>query len=152
MRVIVDFHIHTKYSRATSKDMDLDHIASFADKKGINVVGTGDFTHPKWFSELEEKLEEAEPGLYRIKDSNYKVRFILSSEISNIYTKNEKCRKIHSVILMPSLASVKEFNRRLSFKGNIASDGRPIIGMDVKDLLALSLEVDKKSIFIPAHI
>lgn len=152
MRIIADFHIHTKYSRATSKDMDLEHIASFADKKGINVVGTGDFTHPKWFTELEEKLEEAEPGLYKIKNSNYKVRFILSSEISNIYTKNGKCRKIHNVILMPSLVSVKEFNRRLSFKGNIESDGRPIIGMDAKDLLALSLEVDKKSIFIPAHI
>lgn len=152
VRIIADFHIHTKYSRATSADMDLDHIAIFADKKGINVVGTGDFTHPKWFSELESRLEEAEQGLYKIKGSDYKVRFILSSEISNIYTKNGKCRKIHSVILMPSLKSVKEFNRRLALIGNIASDGRPIIGMDVKDLLSLSLEIDKKSIFIPAHI
>jgi PHP family Zn ribbon phosphoesterase len=101
---------------------------------------------------LEERLEPAEQGLYKIKDSNYKVRFILSSEISNIYKKNGKCRKIHCIILMPSLESVREFNRRLSFKGNIASDGRPIIGMDAKDLLTLSLEVDKKSIFIPAHI
>ena len=152
MRVIADFHIHTKYSRAVSKDMDLEHIAASADKKGINVVGTGDFTHPIWFSELKNKLEEAEPGLYKLKDSSYKVRFILSSEISNIYTKNGRCRKIHSVILMPSLESVEEFNRRLSFKGNIVSDGRPIIGMDAKDLLGLSLEVDKRSIFIPAHI
>jgi len=152
MRIIADFHIHTKYSRAVSKDMDLEHIAMFADKKGINVVGTGDFTHPKWCSELKEKLVEAEPGLYKLKKGNFKVRFILSCEISNIYTKNGKCRKIHSVILMPSLKSVELFNKRLVLIGNVASDGRPIIGMDVKDLLALSLEIDKKSIFIPAHI
>ncbi len=152
MRVIADFHIHTKYARATSPEMDLEHIAISADKKGINVVGTGDFTHPLWFLELKDKLEEAEPGLYKIKNSNHKVRFILSCEISNIYTKNGRCRRIHSIILMPSLKSAEEFNRRLSFKGNLKSDGRPIIGMDAKDLLELSLEVDKRSLFIPAHI
>ncbi len=152
MRVIADFHIHTKYARATSQDMDLEHIADFADRKGINIIGTGDFTHPMWFKELSNKLEEAESGLYKLKNSNTKVRFVLSSEISNIYTKNNRCRKIHSVILMPNLQSVKEFNRRLSFRGNLNADGRPIIGMDAKDLLELSLEVDKQSIFIPAHI
>ncbi|GAI42820.1 unnamed protein product, partial [marine sediment metagenome] len=97
MKFIADFHIHSKYSRATSPRMDLEHLDNAAKIKGIKVLGTGDFTHPEWFQNLKEKLELAEPGLFKFKNTNEETRFILTSEISCIYSKNNRVRKIHIV-------------------------------------------------------
>ena len=165
MTFIADFHIHSKYSRATAKTLDLEHIYVAAQIKGITVIGTGDFTHPAWFSEITEKLIPAEPGLYKLKDDladkcdhevpdscKQPVRFILTSEISNIYKKNDKTRKNHNLIFYPDLDSVSQFNKRLGGIGNITSDGRPILGLDAKHLLEIMLEVDDKGFLVPAHI
>ena len=154
MKLIADLHIHSKYSRATSKDMDLEHIALKAKEKGINIVATGDFTHPLWFNELKTKLEPAERGLYRFKgdslDSN--LRFILSVEISNIYTRNNKVRRVHNVILVPSLEAAQKINNVLSWQGNLKSDGRPILGLDSEELLKIVFNAEPQAMFIPAHI
>ncbi len=165
MKFISDFHIHSRYSRATAKTLDPEHLSLWAQKKGITVIGTGDFTHPEWLSELEEKLVEAENGLYRLKPDIQKEvdsqvpesclhtpRFILSGEISCIYKKNGKTRKVHHLILMPDMASVIRLNDRLDRIGNIASDGRPILGLDSRDLLEITLESSDEAFFIPAHI
>ncbi len=159
MRFIADLHIHSHYSVATSKDLVPEKLDYWARIKGITVVGTGDFTHPGWLAELKEKLEPAEPGLYKLKDAlrlpgapDTPVRFVLSAEISSIYKKNGKVRKIHNVILAPDFESVERFQARLGQIGNITSDGRPILGFDAKDLLALTLEVNPQNTFIPAHI
>ncbi len=151
MKFIADFHLHSKYSRATSKDFDLDKISQWAKIKGIKVVGTGDFTHPVWFGELKEKLEPAAPGLFRLKKGDNGTFFILTSEISCIYTKNNKVRKIHVVILAPGLEVVEEINRRLNAVGNLKSDGRPILGMDAKELLRIIIGVSPDCLFVPAH-
>ncbi len=148
MKIIADLHIHSKYSRATSKNIDLDGLSQGSEIKGINVVGTGDFTHPVWFSHLKENLKE-ENGLYRYKGNT---RFMLTSEISCIYKKNDKVRKIHILLLGPNLEAVSKLNSKLNKIGNIVSDGRPILGMDVKDLLELVLETSQDFLFIPAHI
>jgi uncharacterized protein (TIGR00375 family) len=154
MKIIADLHIHSKYSRATSKDMDLEHIALKAKEKGINIVATGDFTHPLWFNELKTKLEPAERGLYRLKgDSlNSNLRFILSVEISNIYTRNNKVRRVHNVILVPSLEAAQKINNVLSWQGNLKSDGRPILGLDSEELLKIVFNAEPQAMFIPAHI
>ena len=153
MKIIADLHIHSKYSRATSKDMDLEHIALKAKEKGINIVATGDFTHPLWFNELKTKLEPAERGLYRLKgDSlNSNLRFILSVEISNIYTRNNKVRRVHNVILVPSLEAAQKINNVLSWQGNLKSDGRPILGLDSEELLKIVFNAEPQAMFIPAH-
>jgi len=165
MRFIADLHIHSHYSRATSRDLDPEHIAVWAKKKGITVVGTGDFTHPGWIKELREKLVQAEPGLHRLKpdlesDAQKKVpgscliqtRFLLSGEISCIYKRGGKTRKIHHLLLFPDFLSVERFNQRLERIGNIKSDGRPILGLDSRDLLETALEVSEKAFLIPAHV
>ena len=164
MKIIADFHIHSKYSRATSSKMDLEHIYLYAKKKGINIVGTGDFTHPQWLKEIQEKLIPAEDGLYRLKpefldslkdlffDKNDDLRFIISGEISNIYTKNGKTRRLHNLILLPSIESAEKINHLLSLQGNLKSDGRPILGMDSLELLKIVYETEKNAMFIPAHI
>ncbi|MBU1045742.1 endonuclease Q family protein [Patescibacteria group bacterium] len=148
---IADLHIHSKYSRATSPDADLEHIAESAKIKGIKVVGTGDFTHPQWLQEIEDKLEPAETGLFRLKKSRDEVRFLLSAEISCIYSAKGKVRKIHIVILAPSIEAVKKINQSLSKIGNLKADGRPILGLDAKELLKITLEADKDCLFVPAH-
>ena len=165
MKFISDLHIHSHFSRATSKTLDPEHLSLWAQKKGITVVGTGDFTHPGWLSELEEKLVEAESGLFKLRPELGKevasqvpvscrgpVRFLLSSEISCIYKKNGKTRKVHHLILMPDMASVMEFDRRLDQIGNIKSDGRPILGLDSRNLLEIALEASDQAFFIPAHV
>lgn len=154
MKIIADLHIHSKYSRATSKDMDLEHIALKAKEKGINIVATGDFTHPLWFNELKTKLEPAERGLYRLKrdSSDSNLRFILSVEISNIYTRNNKVRRVHNVILVPSLEAAQKINNVLSWQGNLKSDGRPILGLDSEELLKIVFNAEPQAMFIPAHI
>ncbi|APF17357.1 UvrD/REP helicase [Caldithrix abyssi DSM 13497] len=159
MRFIADLHIHSHFSVATSKDLIPEKLDYWARIKGITVVGTGDFTHPGWLKELKEKLEPAEDGLFKLKEElrlpgapDTPVRFLLSAEISSIYKKNNKVRKIHNVILAPDFESVEQMQARLSRIGNITSDGRPILGLDAKDLLELTLEVNEDNFFIPAHI
>ena len=151
MRIIADLHIHSKYSRATSPNMNLEELAKWADWKGINVLGTSDFTHPEWQKELETKLEEDQPGLYKLKGSDAKVRFLLTTEISCIYKKGEKTRKIHNLIFAPDLETVKKISAELSWEGNIKSDGRPILGMDAIDLLKITLDANPDCLFVPAH-
>ena len=165
MEFIADFHVHSKYSRATAKTLDLEHLYTAARIKGISVIGTGDFTHPAWFSEISEKLVPAEEGLFKLRGDlaalcekeipatcRQPVRFVLTTEISNIYKKNEKTRKNHNLIFFPDLASVLQFNKRLDAIGNITSDGRPILGLDAKHLLEIMLEVDDTGFLVPAHI
>ncbi len=165
MKFIADLHIHSRYSRATSRSLDPENLSLWAQKKGITVVGTGDFTHPAWVAELEEKLDPAEEGLFRLKPDIQKTvntqvphsclgdtRFLLSGEISCIYKKNGKTRKVHHLILMPDMASVRRLNERLDRIGNIKSDGRPILGLDSRDLLEITLEADDRAFFIPAHV
>jgi uncharacterized protein (TIGR00375 family) len=166
MEFIADLHIHSAYSRATSKDMNLESLYRWAQLKGLAVVATGDFTHPRWFAEMQEKLEPAEPGLYKLKDALCRpldagipdscraaVRFILSAEVSTIYKKNDRTRKVHSVILAPDFAGAGRLNARLQDIGaNITSDGRPIIGMDCKRLLEFTLAASPDNVLIPAHI
>ena len=163
--MIADLHIHSHYSIATSKDCDPVHLHQWALLKGVDLVGTGDFTHPGWREELQECLEPAEEGLYRLKPAcraaaeeevppscRGEVRFVLSSEISSIYKKNERTRKIHNLLLVPDLAAAERITGRLETIGNIRSDGRPILGIDSRDLLELSLDQCPDVMFIPAHI
>ncbi|MGH6924936.1 MAG: endonuclease Q family protein, partial [Propylenella sp.] len=174
MRFHADLHIHSKYSRATSRDLDLEHLAWWAARKGIAVVATGDCVHPGWLAELKEKLVSAEPGLFRLKpeieaDVAAKLppacrdtadraargglaRFMLSTEISTIYKKGEKTRKIHHLIYAPDFAAVDRLAARLAKIGNIASDGRPILGLDSRDLLEIALDSGPHSYLVPAHI
>ena len=165
MRYYADLHIHSHYSRATSKDLDLEHLNLWAQLKGIHVVGTGDFVHPKWLAELEEKLEPAEEGFYRLKKEYAKateafvpasckgeVRFMLTVEISNIYKRHDKVRKVHNLIWAPDFKAAKKIQAKLGAIGNIKSDGRPILGLDSKNLLEITLESDPMSLFVPAHI
>ena len=165
MNFIADLHVHSKYSRATAKKLDLENLYIAAQLKGVTVVGTGDFTYPAWFSEICEKLEPAEPGLFKLKEAYAKlcdqeiplscrnmVRFVLSTEISNIYKKNAKTRKNHNLVLMPDLAAVEKFNAKLDNIGNIKSDGRPILGLDARNLLEILLETSDQGYLIPAHI
>ena len=150
MKFIADFHIHSKYSRATSPQSDLEHLEEQAIIKGIDILGTGDFTHPEWFNNLKEKLEPAEPGLFRIK--NGKTRFILTSEISCIYSKNGKVRKIHILVLAPDFETVEKINTQLGWIGNLKSDGRPILGLDAKELVKIILSISSDCLIVLAHI
>jgi ATP-dependent DNA helicase UvrD/PcrA len=166
MRFTADLHVHSKYSRATSRDLDLEHLAAAARVKGVDLVATGDFTHPAWRAELGEKLVPAEPGLFRLASgieerlaalhpgaaSAAPVRFMLSVEISTIYKKGERTRKIHHLIYAPDFAAVDRISARLARIGNIASDGRPILGLDSRDLLEIVLDSDPASYLVPAHI
>ncbi|MBW1972100.1 MAG: UvrD-helicase domain-containing protein [Deltaproteobacteria bacterium] len=153
MHFIADFHIHSHYSRATAKDLNLINIEHWAFTKGLFVVGTGDFTHPAWFDEIKSSLKEKEEGLFVLNSSNEKrVRFILSAEISCIYTKDKKTRKLHHLILMPDFDAVEKFNSILEKIGNLSADGRPILGLDSKDLLEIVLSVSEMAVLIPAHI
>ena len=165
MKFIADFHVHSRFSRATSKNLDLEHLYVSAQLKGITVVATGDITHPEWFKEISERLEPAEPGLYRLKKSIEKkcdeqvplscrsnVRFVLNSEISSIYKKTGKTRKNHNLVFLPDLAVAESFNRKLARIGNIVSDGRPILGLDARNLLEILLETSDQAFLVPAHI
>lgn len=162
MKFIADLHIHSKYSRATSKNMVLEEIDRVADEKGILVMGTGDFTHPKWLKEIQEKLEPAEVGLFRLK-KEFKIptikgnfsqtRFILSVEISSIYKQGEKVRRIHNIVFAPSIKSAEEINKNLTLLGcNLKSDGRPIIGLSSEKLAEIVFNIDKQAVIIPAHV
>lgn len=159
---IADLHIHSRYSRATSRDCTPEYLDLWARKKGIDLLGTGDFTHPAWRQELSEKLVPAEDGLYVLKEElqlsdpasgeGRRPRFVVSGEISSIYKKNGQVRKVHNVILLPGLEPAERLAKRLETIGNIHSDGRSILGLDCRDLLEITLEICPDAIFIPAHI
>ncbi len=162
MKQIADLHIHSRYSMATSKDGTPEMLDLWARKKGISLIGTGDMTHPVWRQELKEKLIPAEQGLFRLKDEyvlpeagrypGTAPRFVLSGEISSIYKKGGKTRKVHSLILLPGFDEADAFAARLEKIGNIHSDGRPILGLPCHDLLEMMLEVSEEGMYIPAHI
>jgi len=158
MKFIADFHIHSHFSIATSKDLIPEELDFWAQKKGIQILGTGDFSHPGWLTELKEKLEPSETGLYTLKKDFQKnisentTRFILTAEISNIYKKNGKVRKVHNVLFAPNFQIVEKIQNKLSQIGNITSDGRPILGLDSRDLLEIVLEVSEDAFLVPAHI
>jgi uncharacterized protein (TIGR00375 family) len=149
-KIIADFHIHSRYSRATSKAMDIIHIAAWAKRKGINLLGTGDFTHPAHFEHLKSSLIPSGNGLYANPEEPT-VSFILTSEISSIYKYKGKVRKIHSLIMAPSIEIVEKINNMLKRYGNISSDGRPILGLSAKDLLKITLDTSEDCLFVPAH-
>ena len=162
MKMIADLHIRSRFSMATSKEGTPENLDFWARKKGISLIGTGDFTHPVWREELKERLVSEGNGLYRLKDAYVKeesrkfpgegTRFVVSGEISSIYKKNGKTRKVHNVILLPSLEAADAMAQRLEKIGNIHSDGRPILGLDSHDLLEMMLDVCPEGILIPAHI
>lgn len=162
MKAIADLHIHSRYSMATSKDGTPENLELWARKKGISILGTGDFTHEKWREELKEAMVSAEDGFYKLKDEkrlpeaermkDQTVRFVVSGEISCIYKKNGKTRKAHHLILLPGIEEAEKMAKKLEKIGNIHSDGRPILGLDSRDLLEIMLEASPEGIFIPAHI
>ncbi len=164
MKYFADFHLHSHYSRATSKNLNLETLYQWAKIKGINVIGTGDFTHPEWIKEIENKLEPEGNGLFRLKNppkdggllniktKENEVRFCLSTEISSIYKHGEKVRKNHNIVLAPDFETAKKLNARLSEIGNLASDGRPILGLPARDLLEIVLESSDDAHLIPAHV
>ena len=165
MRYIADLHIHSPYSRATSKSSNLTGLAAWSAVKGIDVIGTGDFTHPGWFRELRENLQPAEPGFYKLRsheiprifdsvstDRAQDCRFILTAEISSIYKSQGRVRKIHNILFVPDFESAAKINSRLASIGNIESDGRPILGLDARDLLEIVLELAPDGFLVPAHI
>jgi uncharacterized protein (TIGR00375 family) len=169
MNYICDLHIHSKYSRATSKETNIENLNKWARIKGVNILATGDFTHPLWLKELKETLEPAENGLYKFKNQKSKiknqngfglngnhnhqpeVRFILNTEISSIYSKNGKTRKIHNLVFAPSFEIVEKINTHLGWIGNLKSDGRPILGLDAKELAKIVFNISPECMIIPAH-
>ena len=173
MQFIADFHIHSKYSRATSKNMDLENLDKWARIKGVDLLGTGDFTHPAWLKELKGKLEPCESGLFKLRKINKiklnngwnlpngngngngnekDLRFILTSEISCIYKKKERTRKVHMMVFVPSFEAVEKINAHLGWIGNLKADGRPILGLDAKELAKIVLNISPEAMIVPAHI
>jgi len=165
MEYIADLHTHSPFSRATSPEGTLSGLAAWARVKGIQVVATGDFTHPGWFRSLREELVPAEPGLFRLKDERAivlplagaapaptQVRFLLSAEISGIYKRAGRVRKVHNLLYVPDFASVERLNATLAGIGNIESDGRPILGLDSRDLLEILLTEAPEGFLVPAHV
>jgi len=160
MQIIADLHLHSRYSRAVSPAMDLIGIAGWAKKKGINLTGTGDWMHPLWFKNIQTELKETSEGIYGLMSnvgngrdrSLPNVRFLLSTEISSIYSQGDKQRRVHNLIFSPSITTCEKIiNKLKSLGANLMSDGRPIVGLSSKQLLELVLEIDKNVLFIPAH-
>jgi uncharacterized protein (TIGR00375 family) len=160
MRFVADLHIHSKYSRAVSKDMTLEELDRWAARKGILVMGTGDFTHPLWWKEIREKLEPAEPGLFRLKREHKlpaflstpaETRFLLTVEIANIYKRHGAGRRVHNLLLAPDFESAEKITTQLSWIGNVKSDGRPMLGLDSEELLKIALGAHAEAVLIPAH-
>jgi len=153
MKIIADLHIHSKYSRGCSRDLELPAIVNWCERKGINLITTGDSTHSKWLESIKENLVETDPGFYQLKDKYSKTRFIIGTEISCIYKQGDKCRRIHIVLLFPNIEVAEKVNQALITRGyNLKSDGRPIIGLSAKKLAKLCWEIDEKILVIPAHV
>ncbi len=151
MKFAADLHLHSRFSRATSINMNIRALDAWARIKGIKILGTGDFTHPEWLSELNRDLEPAEPGLFKLKGKNSPTRFLLSAEVSCIYSKNGQVRKIHIVVYAPTIEVVEKINARLSRIGNLTGDGRPILGLDAKELVKIVLDASQQCLVVPAH-
>src|SRR4051812_4411058 len=164
---VADLHIHSRFSRACSRDLTLPNLAWWARRKGIALLGTGDFTHPAWSDHLRASLVPAEPGLYRLSPDverdvarrlpgslqcDTPVRFMLSVEISTIYKRDDRTRKVHHLIYLPDFEAVGRFNAALGRIGNLTADGRPILGLDSRDLLEITLESSPDGYLVPAHI
>jgi uncharacterized protein (TIGR00375 family) len=153
MQVFADLEVHSKYARAVSSSMNVPTIAEWADKKGISLVGSGDFTHPMWFRELRSQLAEDSYGIYKLKGGSLKSRFLLTSEVSCIYLHDGKGRRVHILVYLPGFDEVERFNTALTSHGaNLFSDGRPIIGLTLAQVAALALEASPKALIIPAHV
>ena len=165
MKLVADIHLHSHFSRATSKNLTLEHLWKWAQLKGVQVVATGDIAHPGWLDELQTRLEPAEDGLFQLKPEfaatvadevppscSNTVRFLIGGEISNIYKKYDRTRKVHNIVFAPSIEATTVLQAELEKIGNIRSDGRPILGLDSRDLLEIVLEVDDRCHLIPAHI
>jgi uncharacterized protein (TIGR00375 family) len=153
MRQILDLHIHSKYSRACSKELTLKNIDKACRIKGVDIISTADFTHPAWFSSIKQDLEEiANSGLYKIKGSDSKIKFILGTELSLIYKDKDKARRIHLVVHAPKIEAVQELNDFLGKYYNIKSDGRPILGIKSKELIKILLKIHPEFLIYPAHI
>ncbi len=151
MRFIADFHIHSKYSRATSPGMEVSTLAKWAKKKGIGLIGTGDFTHPIYFQSLKAQLEPVGNGLFQLKGGRDDCRFILTAEVSNIFSQGGRLRKIHNLIFAPSFEVVERINERLGSLGKLASDGRPIFGFPARDLVKMVMDISPDCLIVPAH-
>jgi len=161
--LIADLHIHSRYSRACSPELTLENIAKWSAIKGLNLVSTGDFTHPAWFKNIEEKLAEDGSGFLKLKKSLISANpsfgkrgcepcFILGTEVSCIYSQGGKVRRVHLCLFFPTLAGVRKFNEKLTGAGkNLKSDGRPILGLLAKDVLKIIKEIDERAMMIPAH-
>jgi uncharacterized protein (TIGR00375 family) len=151
MKIIADLHLHSKYSRAVSQQMILPEIGKWAKTKGIDLIATGDFTHPLWSREIKANFEEAGEGLYRVKDQDSPL-FILNTEVSSIYSQGGKLRRIHNLIFAPNIAEMEKINLELGKRGKLASDGRPILGMSAHDVASLVLTTTPEAMIVPAHI
>ncbi|MBN2496718.1 MAG: UvrD-helicase domain-containing protein [Deltaproteobacteria bacterium] len=165
MRFFADLHVHSRFSRATARNLDLEHLALWGRKKGLALVGTGDFTHPAWFGEIGEKLIDAEQGLFRLRPDlerevrarlpaacRGEIRFMLQVEIATIYKAGDRTRKVHHLVYAPGMEAAGRFREALGRIGNLASDGRPILGLDSRDLAEIVVECDDGCYLVPAHI
>ena len=153
MRIITDWHLHSRFSRACSKDLTLENNALWCEKKGVNVLGTADFTHPLWFKEMQNELIEAEQGLYRLRSGKFPdMRYMMTAEVAQIYKKGGKTRRIHNILMAPSVEVVSRINAWLDDAGyNRQSDGRPILGLDSEELYKRLRDIDERIVMIPAH-
>ncbi len=151
MKFIADLHLHSRYSRATSQEMEVKTLALWAKRKGIKLLGTGDFTHPLYFLDLKSKLNPLGNGLFTLKDDPEGAHFMLTAEVSNMYTQGGKSRRIHTLIFAPSFEIVERIDAKLGKYGKIGSDGRPIFGFSAKDLLRMILDISPECLLIPAH-
>ena len=148
MLFIADFHIHSKYSRATSREMDLEHLAQSAKEKGISLLGTGDFTHPGWFQELRKKLQLVGEGIYHYQGLN----FILTTEVCNIFLSGGDIKKIHNIIFAPTLETAEKISGKLAAYGSLTADGRPILQLSADDLVGIVSDCAENGFVVPAHI
>lgn len=149
MKIFADLHLHSKYSRGCSKNLDLENLNYYAKLKGLKLLITGDFTHPLWFKEIKSKLKEKESGIYSLNDD---VFFMIGGELSSIFKRKNKVYRIHYLVILPNFEVAEKFIKKLSFYGNLASDGRPTLGLDVIEVMKILFDIYEKSIFIPAHI
>jgi len=151
MRIVADLHIHSKYSRATSREMELVTLARWAKLKGVTLLGTGDFTHPTWLAELRAQLVPDGAGLFRLRRGPDEVRFMLTVEVSNVYTEGGRLRRIHTLIFAPSFEVVGRLNLALGRFGKLSADGRPTFGFPARELARLVLEISEECLLVPAH-
>lgn len=152
MRIIADLHTHSRFARAVSKEIDVPALEAWGTRKGIELIGTGDFTHPSWFAELKKGLEEDGNGFLAQKGSASAVRFVFSSEIACIFSRGGGVRRIHVLVLLPSFSAVEKLNARLGWIGNLRADGRPMLGLDIKELVKIAKDASPDALIIPAHV